>query len=136
MENNLAIIPNQNSELGTAFCSIQASGNRADDAKVFNAINNPEFRIADFINKEIAVENFAVEIVELENDETGEISRVPRVVLIDTEGNAYQATSVGMLTAVKNAVAVFGMAPWKPALQIVIKQKATRGGSMLTFTAV
>lgn len=136
MENALAIIPTQNSELGAAYCSIQATGNRADDAKVFNAINNPEYRIADFINKHIEVENFAVEIVELENEETGEVSRVPRVVLIDTDGAAYQATSIGMLTAIKNAVIVFGNAPWNPALEIEIKQKATRSGSMLTFTVV
>lgn len=136
MENSLAIIPSQNSELGTAFCSITASGNRTDDARIFNAINSPDYRIADYINKVISVENFAVEIVETVNEETGETAQAPRVVLIDTAGKSYTATSVGMLTAIKNAVSVFGMAPWEPALDIEIKQKPTRNGSMLTFVAV
>lgn len=136
MESNLAIIPSQNAELGSAFCSIQATGDRASDIKVFNAINSPDYRIADYINKVISVENFAVEIVETVNEETGETAQAPRVVLIDSQGKSYTATSVGMLTAIKNAVSVFGMAPWVPALDIEIKQKPTRNGSMLTFTAV
>ena len=68
------------------------------------------------------------------NEETGEISRVPRVVLIDVDGKAYQATSVGMFNVIKNAYAVFGQAPWTPPLKMHIKQKAVKNGSMLTAT--
>lgn len=134
--NNAIAIPTQNSEAGASYCSIVPTGDRTNDAKIFAALNNPEYRIADYINKKIAVENFLIEIQEILNDETGEIERAPRVVLIDEKGKAYQSVSVGMLNAVKNAVQVFGMAPWEPALQVEIKQRPTKSGSMLTFDVV
>lgn len=121
-------------EAGTTFCSIQPNGDRETAKRVYNAMNDPEFRIADFINKTIEVENVLLEIRDILNEESGEISRVPRVVLIDAEGKAYQATSVGMFNVVKNAFAVFGPAPWTPALKMHIKQKAVKNGSMLTAT--
>ena len=117
---------------GTTYCSVEANGDRATAAKVFNAMNNPEFRVADFINKEIPVQDILIETVEFPDEETGEVDRVPRVVLMTPEGKAYQATSLGMYTAVKRATLCFGNAPWKPALTFVIKQRPVKNGSMLT----
>jgi hypothetical protein len=121
-------------EAGTTFCSIQADGDRETAKRVYNAMNDPEYRVADFINKTIEVENVLLEIRDILNEETGEISRVPRVVLIDVDCKAYQATSVGMFNVIKNAYAVFGQAPWTPPLKMHIKQKAVKNGSMLTAT--
>lgn len=117
---------------GTTYCSVKADGDRATAAKVYNAMNNPEYRVADFINKEIAVQDILIETVEFPNEETGEIERVPRVVLMSEDGKAYQSTSIGMFNAVKNASLIFGDAPWKPALTFVIKQRPVKNGSMLT----
>ena len=121
-------------EAGTTFCSIQADGDRETAKRVYNAMNDPEYRVADFINKTIEVENVLLEIRDILNEETGEISRVPRVVLIDADGKAYQATSVGMFNVIRNAYNVFGAAPWDPPLCMHIKQKAVKNGSMLTAT--
>lgn len=117
---------------GATFCSVKADGDRATAAKVFNAMNNPEFRVADFINKEIPVQDVLIEMVEFPDDETGEVDRVPRVVLMTPDGKAYQATSLGMFNVVKNAFHIFGEAPWEPALTFVIKQRPVKNGSMLT----
>lgn len=136
-ENNaLATIAVNSESIGKMACSIKPTGNRKEDAKIFAALNNPEFRIANFINKTIKVQNVLVEIREILNDETGEIETAPRVVLISDDGKAYQAVSKGIFNAVKNACEVFGSAPWEPPLEIEIKQIAVGKGSMLTFDVI
>ena len=119
-------------EAGATFCSIVNDGTRENASKFYNAMNNPEFRVADFINKVIKVKDVLVEIRDLINEETGEVDRVPRVVLIDDEGKGYQATSKGIYSAVKNAYIAFGAAPWDDPLEFTIKQRPTKNGSMLT----
>lgn len=134
--NALAMVSATAENVGKTVCSITPTGNRKEDARIFSALNNPEYRIANFINKKIAVTDVLVEIRELLNEENGEIETAPRVVLIDEDGKAYQAVSKGIFNAVKNAYQVFGAAPWEPALEIEIKQVAVGKGSMLTFDVV
>lgn len=134
--NALATIGATAENVGKMVCSIKPTGNRKEDAKIFAALNNPEFRIANFINKKISVQNVLVEIREILNEDTGEIETAPRVVLISDDGKAYQAVSKGFFNAVKNAFEVFGQAPWDPALEIEIKQIPVGRGSMLTFDVV
>lgn len=122
-----------NAESGTTYCTIKADANdRKKSAKIYNALNNPEYRIADFINKDIAVADVLIEIADILNEDTGEVSQVPRVVLIDEAGKAYQSASFGMFACIKNAIKVFGEPTWEPAIVFTIKQKPTKNGSMLT----
>lgn len=116
----------------TVFCSVQG-GDRATKAKVYNAMNNPEHKVGDMINKTINVKDVLVEIIELANEETGEVEEAPRVVLIDDKGKAYQAVSAGIFNAVKNAIQVFGAPTWDEPLPCLIKQVPVKNGSMLTF---
>ncbi len=134
--NTLATVAANSENVGKMVCSIKPSGNRKEDAKIFAALNNPEYRIANFINKRIKVQNVLVEIREIMNEDTGEIETAPRVVLIADDGKAYQAVSKGIFNAVKNAYEVFGQAPWEPALEIEVKQIAVGKGSMLTFDVI
>lgn len=134
--NALATIGATTDNVGKMVCSIKPSGNRKEDAKIFAALNNPEFRIANFINKRIKVQNILVEIREILDEDTGELETAPRVVLISEDGKAYQAVSKGIFSAVKNAFEVFGAAPWDPPLEIEVKQVPVGKGSMLTFDVV
>lgn len=135
-ENALAKVAVTSENVGAMVCSIEPTGDRKKDAQIFGALNNPEFRLANFINKRIKVENVLVEIRDLLNEESGEVETAPRVVLIDEDGKSYQAVSKGIFNAVKNAYSVFGQAPWTPALEIEVKQVAVGRGSMLTFDVV
>lgn len=120
-------------DAGTTYCSIEIDPtDRKSAARVFDALNNPTHNVADFINKSIPVANVLIEVAEMTNEDTGEITKAPRVVLIDADGNSYQAVSIGMFNAVKNAFRCFGAAPWEPVLMFDIKQKAVKNGSMLT----
>lgn len=127
---------------GAMVTSFKADPNdRATSAKIFNAMNNPSEKISAHINETIEVQDYLVEIAEIEETDqygmaTGSTATVPRVVLVSPDGTAYQAVSVGMANAVRNIVAVCGDAPWNPAVQLKIKQVPTKNGSMLTVEMV
>lgn len=113
-------------------CSIQG-GTMKEKAQVYNAMNNPDHKVGDFINKVINVQNYLCEQIELTNEETGEIKTAVRTVLIDDKGKSYQGVSGGIFNALKKAIAIFGAAPWDDPLPCEIKQVNVGKGSMLTF---
>lgn len=115
------------------FCSLSA-GTQKEKALVFNAMNNPQHRVGDYVNKQIVVRDVFVEMVTIEDEDTHEIAEVPRTVLIDMKGEAYQAVSNGIFRALKNAIAVFGAPTWEDGLPITVKQVSIGKNQMLTFT--
>lgn len=119
-------------ESPSTYCSVQG-GDRKAKALVYNAMNNPTHRVGDCINKKLLIKDVLAEVIELENEETGELQQVPRVVLIDEKGESYQAVSTGIFNAVKKAIAVFGAPTWDEPLPIVIKQVSLGKNQMLTF---
>ena len=121
-----------NADAGATFCSVSNDGSRESQSKLYSAMNNPDHRISDFINKSFSVQDVLIEMREILNEETGVIVKVPRVVLIDEAGAGYQATSIGIFQSVCNAYRAFGPAPWNPPLECTIKQRPTKNGSMLT----
>lgn len=126
---------NVSQELSTnstsVYCSVQG-GDRKTKALIYNATNNPEYKVADFINKVINVKDVLVEMIVIEDEETGEVEESPRVVLIDDKGKAYQAVSSGMFNAIKKAIQIFGAPTWDEPLPMLIKQVTVKRGSMLT----
>ena len=48
----------------SVYCSVQG-GDRKTKALIYNAANNPEHKVADFINKTIMVKDILVEMIEL-----------------------------------------------------------------------
>lgn len=114
------------------FCSIQGGTIEAKKA-VFNASNNPDHKVGDYINKVIVVKDVLAELIEVKNEETGEMEVTPRVVLIDMDGKSYQAVSKGIFNALKKAIAIFGSPTWEDGLPILVKQVSVGKGTMLTF---
>lgn len=119
-------------EQTSMFCSIQG-GTHESKVAVFNASNNPDHKVGDYINKVIVVKDVLAELIEVTNDETGEVEVTPRVVLIDVDGESYQAVSKGIFNALKKAIAIFGAPTWDEGLPCLIKQVSVGKGSMLTF---
>lgn len=131
-----------NANVGAMVTSFKADpANRETSVKIFNALNNPAERIANHINETIEIENYLIEMTEIEDTDAsgnglGTFSKVPRVVVVAPDGTSYQAVSFGIANAVRNIVAVCGDAPWSPAIQLKIKQISTKKGSMLTVDMV
>lgn len=116
----------------SAFCSVKADSMEAK-ALVFNAANNPQHKVNDFINKKIMVKDVYAETLELVNKESGEIEKAPRIVLIDAEGEAYECVSVGMFSSLKKLLATFGEPTWEEPIPVVIEQVKVANGTMLTM---
>lgn len=116
-----------------AFCSVQAE-TMAEKALVFNAANNPQHKVNDFINKVIMLKDIYAETLELVNQETGEYEKAPRIVLIDENGEAYECVSVGMFSSLKKLIATFGEPTWEEPIPVVVKQEKVKNGSMLTMS--
>lgn len=117
----------------TTYCSMKPE-TFEDRAKLFKAMNNPDKRIGDCINMTIDVVDVYVEVVSCTNTETGEVTECPRIVLIDKDGVAYQAVSVGVFSALRKLFSVFGEpSAWSQPLPVTVKQVTRGERKMLTF---
>lgn len=131
-----------NAPAGQMITSIKGDpADRETAVKIFNAMNNPAERVSAHINEEIEVQDYLVEMAQIQDeDEFGNtletFSVVPRVVLLTPDGTAYQATSFGMARVLRNVIATCGDAPWSPSVKLKIKQQPTKRGSMLTADMV
>lgn len=119
------------------YYSIQPS-TRKEAVAIYNAVNNPEERIGDNINKVIAVEHILIETVELTSkDNPFEKDLVPRTVLIDTKGKSYVAVSFGIFNSMKRIVQMFGEpSTWDEPVQVEIKQITKGENKILTLNIV
>lgn len=122
---NVANLPTIEVEKNQPFCSFQPETNE-QKAALYAAMTTPDKKIGDFINQKINAVDVFVEMVELTDNDSGEIFEMPRVVIFDKDGTTYTATSKGIYNALTRLIAVYGVPSWDPALPLVIKQ-ITRG---------
>lgn len=107
---------------------------QAEKVALYNATSNPDFRVKDEINVPIEVKDIYVHIVELPNDETGEIQPAPRIILIDTKGKSHVAVSQGVYNSVARIFNMVGEPKdWETPIKVVplLINKGTR--SLLTL---
>ena len=139
--NALAIAANDDSAL--AFSSMKAETTQ-EKAELFNAISNPAHKLGDVINKVIYVRDIYVEVIEMQKsdrdgnlmfDENGEpvMDKVPRIVLIDKDGDTYQAISVSVMNNITRLFKMFGAPTWSPALPIEVQQRSVGTNRIYVF---
>ena len=128
MSNEIANITNSENMM----VSFQAE--TVEDKKaLYNAINSPDFRIADMINKPINIRDALIMTVALSDDDTGEVREMPRSILIDTEGKTYTAVSSGIASSLRNIFSVFGTLHFDDGLEMTVKQVKKKKGSTLNL---
>ena len=110
---------------------------RAEDMKskvrLFNAMNQPKYKVSDMINKKIKLKDVILMNVTMEGED-GEQDTGIRSVLIDADGNAYNATSNGIFSSLTNLYMIFGTLHFEDPLEIIISQIPTKRGSTLSIT--
>ena len=121
-----------NDVANTIYTSMKAD-NPEGKAKLFNVMNNPDKKIADMIGQTIVVKDLFIEDIELVDEFTGELVSAPRIVVIDTKGVSYQAVSVGVLSAFKKLIALFGKPTWENGIALQVKQIKKGKNNILTF---
>lgn len=118
------------------YCSFMPT-NAKEKAVLFNAMNNPDKRLAECIGEKIALKHVFCEIVNCTDDETGEITSAPRVVLIDSKGVSYQGVSVGVYSAIKKLFLVTGTPDmWEEPVNVKVEQISKGKYKMLTISMV
>ena len=110
---------------------------RAEDMKskvrLFNAMNQPKYKVSDMINKKIKLKDVILMNVTMEGED-GEQDTGIRSVLIDDYGNAYNENSNGILSSLTNLYMIFGTLHFEDPLEILISQIPTKRGSTLSIT--
>lgn len=89
-----------------------------DKKRLVNAMNNPDKRLADSVNTVIAVKDLYVEMIEMANQETGELQTCPRIVLLDADGVSYGCVSFGILGSLKKIMAFYGQPTWEEPVTV------------------
>lgn len=131
--------------IGDTFCSFQPDSMEGK-VRLYNAINNPDKRIADCINKSIKIRDCvikAVKLTEERNNVNNWADETPgkerdgfRVILIDEEGISYNATSAGIYNSVSTIRSVFGKLHFDEPLTVEVNQVKTKNGNTLTLKVV
>lgn len=135
-DDNEKMIAELNSERNVQYCSLKPK-TEDDEILLFNVMNNPKYRLKDFINKTITVKDVFCEIVQCVNKETGEVNSAPRIVLIDEKGDGYQCVSLGIFSAIKKIFNVKGEpSMWEKPIHLEVKQITKGVNSMLTLNMV
>lgn len=116
----------------TTFCSMTADTPQ-EKALLFKAMNNPEKRLSDCINMTIQAKDLFCEVVNVRKEETEETTACPRIVIIDKDGVGYQAVSLGVYSAIKKVLNVFGLPTWETPLPLTVKQITKGKKNLLTF---
>lgn len=128
-------------KVGEQFTSFSPA-DMAGKLKLYNAINSPDARLADFINTPIVIRDVVVSKVELvdkvnpagDNWDSEGTTRIGfRVVVIDMEDKSYTATSTGIYNSICTMRSIFGTLHFEEGLTAVVKQVKTKNGNSLTL---
>lgn len=108
----------------------------AEKVNFYNITNAPQERLGDHINEVINAKDIFCESVECVNDETGEITNAPRIVIIDDKGVGYACVSMGVFSSLKKIMNLFGQPTWEKPVKIKVGQIKKSAKSILTLTLV
>lgn len=112
----------------TAYCSIHVD-TVEDKIKVYNAMSNAQESLAEHIGEEIPIRHIYVDVIQCENEKTGEKENCPRIVLIGQDGRTFQAVSKGVFGSLKRIFQMFGTPDtWDFALVVKLRRVKTRRG--------
>lgn len=88
----------------------------------------------DCANRVIKIRYWYVHRIEMVNKETGEVMTPMRVVLIDSDGNAFGFVSNGVFQSLSQLVNIVGRGPYDPPLELrIVSTKLASKRSMLSI---
>ena len=112
------------------YCSIPNDGSAKSKASIYNAINSPDEKLSEHIGEVLELIHIVAHEVQLVDEETGELVRVLRTILVDKNGKSYEAVSGGVANSISRLLQIFGQpAEWTEPIKVKAKQKATRNGN-------
>lgn len=111
------------------FTSIVDDGTLESKALVFNAMNDTDYALRDYVGKIIEITNFVAHKIQIEDERTGEITNATRCVFIDKDGKTYGTVSSGINQSMVKLFGTVGFpTTWENPLPIKIMEKTGRRG--------
>lgn len=111
------------------FTSIVDDGTLESKALVFNAMNDTDYALRDYVGKVIEITNFVAHKIQIEDDRTGEITNATRCVFIDKDGKTYGTVSSGINQSMIKLFGTVGFpVTWEKPLPIKVMEKTGRRG--------
>jgi uncharacterized FlaG/YvyC family protein len=100
-----------------------------EKAKFFNLINAEAKLINENIGLTINLKDIYMEVVTIEDMQTGEPKQLPRIVLIDDKKQSYTCSSPSFLNKLSQLIAQIGQpSSWSTAVPITFKEVKTKAG--------
>lgn len=119
-------------EQKSSFTSLKNDTNEEKQI-MYKAMSNPDKRLGDCINQVIYAKDLFMEMVDMLNEETGEVTTCPRIVIIDKDGVSYQSVSFGIYNALKRVIQVFGTPTWVDPIPLKVIQVTRKEKKMLSL---
>ena len=121
--------------MGEQKASFTSLRNETNEEKqiMYKAMSNPDKRLGDCINQVIYAKDLFMEMVDMTNEETGEITTCPRIVIVDKDGVSYQSVSFGIYNALKRVIQVFGSPTWRQPIPLKVIQVTRKEKKMLSL---
>lgn len=106
----------------TSYCSFEAK-TAEGKAMLYKAMNSPDIKLSSMINKRFKIKDIFAEVIVIKDEETGEGTACPRIVLIDDKGVSYQSVATTVYSSVKKIMQVFGTPDtWEKPLEFEVIQ--------------
>ena len=133
MENtSITVAKDMPQNLGDLYVSFTPKTDE-QKAALYKAMSQPDRRMSDFINTKFKASDLYIEMVEIADEETGEVSQLPRVVIFADDGTTYASISKGIYNAVKRLCAVYGMPHWEKPIPLKIIQTTAKNRKFLNL---
>lgn len=104
-------------------------------ARAFNAAQAADEKLDDHVGETITIAAYYIEAINVEDDVTGEVQTRPHVIIIDTDGVAYEAQSKTLVSLLARLDSLYHISEGGTVTVEVGKRKA-RVGSMFTLKVV
>lgn len=103
-----------------------------DPGELYNIMSGESYPISDIVNKPIELAGVIAHYAEMRDRNSGEIRRLPRIVLIDIDGNVFGSVSTTLFKSLVNLLGTFnGLAQ---PISITIKNNDKDGKRFYTIS--
>lgn len=125
-------IANLNNGVTSVYSSIEGDDFESKTA-VAKAVSS-SVPLRDHAGKTLNLRDIIVQVADMTDEDTGEVTQAPRVILIDTEGVSYHATSNVILKDVRAIMGILGKPSTWPEGGVPVKMVEGQSGKNRYYT--
>jgi len=114
--------------------SFENDNTKETKTKLFKALASADKKLKDYVGEELLICDYVLTINQFLDEETGELTTNPTIVLFDENDISYRITSISVYNSLKTIIALNG----KPTKQepIKVKIKSIQGNNNFNFISL